>query len=184
MDQRYSRTPIAIDVETGGINPDTDALLSIGAYCANGETFYAEIQPVPGLNIEESALKINGLNPDSLKTTGAEEGEVIRQLLTFIKQNGDATILGENPTFDAGFIRAACRRHNINCPLGYRAIDLHSVAASILAAGAGYPIAPSHHDPEYWSTDLNLDAILEWLGIPKREGLHNALDDARLTYQA
>lgn len=178
-----STTPTALDVETGGTDPHICALLSIGAY-ANGKSFYVEICPPEGLIIEEQALQINGLDPRRLRETGVSEKEALQRLFVFLAEAGDATLLGQNPSFDASFIRAACRRNGLDCPLGYRSIDLHAVAATLMAAFGGYPVAPIKGHPGMARTDVNLDTILGWAGMEKRTGAHNALEDARLTYDA
>ncbi len=179
-----SQNPVAIDIETGGTDPTKHALLSIGA-CSSSQEFYVEVRPVTWLEIEQQALEVNGLNPDQLQETGVEEPAALQQLLDFLKQGGDITVLGQNPSFDLGFLRSAFKRANIRCPFGYRAIDLHSVAVTAMTVfDGGYPVKQVRGNPSLMRTDTDLDAILAYVGLEKRPGFHNALEDARLTYQA
>jgi ribonuclease T len=66
--------PVVIDVETGGFNADTDALLEIAAVLIEmddrgrlclGEQFFFNVEPFEGANIEPAALEFTGINPDS-----------------------------------------------------------------------------------------------------------------------
>ena len=64
--------PVVIDVECGGFNAATDALLEVAAvlldFNANGQlvresTHFYRVVPFAGANLEESALKFTGINP-------------------------------------------------------------------------------------------------------------------------
>jgi len=143
-----------------------------------------EICPPDGLVIEEKAMKVNGLDIEKLKKEGKPEKEALSEFIEWVKQNQDWTALGQNPSFDIGFVREACYRNGLKCPFPARAIDLHSVAVSIMAAQGGYPIKPSYHDPAGYHTSTELDDILAFVGLPRRKGSHNALDDAKLTLEA
>jgi len=63
--------PVVVDVETGGFNSDTDALLEVAAVTLdmdeNGllhraETFDFHIDPFEGANVEQSALDFTGID--------------------------------------------------------------------------------------------------------------------------
>lgn len=64
--------PVVIDVETGGFNATTDALLEIAAvllainetgefYCQ--ETIATHVKPFEGANLEPASLEVNGIDP-------------------------------------------------------------------------------------------------------------------------
>ena len=64
--------PVVIDVETGGFNSQTDALLEIAAVLiemrsdgtlARGETHRYHVTPFPGSNLEPASLAITGIDP-------------------------------------------------------------------------------------------------------------------------
>src|SRR5690348_18323480 len=73
MAQRFRGfLPIIVDVETGGFNPNTDALLEIAGVSVNmkadgsltrGETWRYHVQPFPGANLEAASLAVNGIDP-------------------------------------------------------------------------------------------------------------------------
>ena len=65
--------PVIIDVETGGFNCRTDALLEIGAVIvgfdidgelSRRETIRHHVKPFAGANIERASLAVNGIDPD------------------------------------------------------------------------------------------------------------------------
>ena len=62
--------PVAIDLETGGFNARTDALLEIASVIIDmnddgivipGERHFFNVEPFEGANIEQSALEFTGL---------------------------------------------------------------------------------------------------------------------------
>ena len=64
--------PVVIDVETGGFNAKTDALLEIAAvlleinsdgFLTRGETIRYHIKPFEGANLEAASLAVNGIDP-------------------------------------------------------------------------------------------------------------------------
>ena len=66
--------PVVIDVETGGFNPKTDALLEIAAVILrlndDGELYSSQtvsyhIMPFRGANLEPASLEVNGIDPTS-----------------------------------------------------------------------------------------------------------------------
>ena len=65
--------PVVVDVETGGFNARTDALLEIAAVLLQidgegrwspFETHAAHVEPFPGANVEPAALEFNGIRLD------------------------------------------------------------------------------------------------------------------------
>ena len=67
--------PVVVDVETGGFNPKTDALLEIAACILRmddfgrlvvSETISVHVEPFEGANIDPKSLEITGIRLDSL----------------------------------------------------------------------------------------------------------------------
>src|SRR5260370_38280255 len=75
--------PVVIDVETGGFNWQTDALLEIAAVflemrsdgtLTRGETGRYHVVPFPGANMEAASLAVKGIDPQhQLGPAGPEE---------------------------------------------------------------------------------------------------------------
>lgn len=120
--------PVIVDVETGGFNAQTDALLEIAAvtlrmdedgFLHRHETFAFQVEPFEGANIEQAALDFTGIDLDSPERIAEPELMVMTDLLSAVrrsvKENGctRAVIVGHNAHFDLGFVNAVIDRCNI-----------------------------------------------------------------------
>ncbi len=117
--------PVVVDVETGGFNPNTDALLEIAAVLVHmdeagelhrGETHRYHVKPFPGANIEQAALDFTGIDPDHPLRPALDEREALRRLFqpvrAEVKASGctRAILVGHNSWFDLQFLNAAVER--------------------------------------------------------------------------
>ncbi len=120
--------PVIIDVETGGFNAATDALLEVAAvtvrindqgHLERHETHSFHLDPFDGANIEQSALDFTGIDLMSEDREAIPEviamDEVMQAVRREIKFHGctRAVIVGHNAHFDLGFINAAINRCGI-----------------------------------------------------------------------
>ena len=120
--------PVVVDVETGGFNCRTDALLEIAAvivgFDPNGElqreeTFRYHVKPFEGANIEEASLAVNGIDPDHPLRPAIDErdalGRVFREVRRAVREKGcnRAILVGHNAHFDLGFLNEAIARASI-----------------------------------------------------------------------
>jgi len=121
--------PVIVDVETGGFNPNTDALLEIAGVginmlpdgtLARGETWRYHVQPFPGANLEPASLAVNGItDPFHPLRPALPEKDALTRLFTDIrravKDNGcnRAVLVGHNAYFDLNFLNAAVIRCDI-----------------------------------------------------------------------
>ncbi len=120
--------PVVIDVETGGFNARTDALLEIAAVTVRmdeegllyrHETFSFHVDPFEGANIEQAALDFTGIDLDNPERMAEPELMVMTDLFQAIrravKENGctRAVMVGHNAHFDLGFVNAAVERCDI-----------------------------------------------------------------------
>lgn len=117
--------PVVVDVETGGFNNATDALLEIAVVMleldANGQlrrgaTHAAHVEPFPGANIEPAALEVNGIIIDHPLRMAKPEREaldhVFKPVRAAVSESGctRALLVGHNAHFDLGFVNAAAAR--------------------------------------------------------------------------
>jgi ribonuclease T len=120
--------PVVIDVETGGFNSQTDALLEAAAvilamdeqgllHCH--ETIAFHIQPFEGANIEEAAIKFTGIDPYHPLRIAHPEQVAMQSIFSSIRKAVKssnckrAILVGHNAHFDHGFINAASERCNL-----------------------------------------------------------------------
>ncbi|MCK3654548.1 ribonuclease T [Pasteurellaceae bacterium Macca] len=119
--------PVVVDVETGGLNAQTDALLEIAAIplvmdshgnLAQGEPFHRHIQPFDGANINPDSLKVNGIDIDNRLRGAVPESVAIDALFKVVrkavKESGcqRAVIVAHNAHFDQAFLHAVVKRLN------------------------------------------------------------------------
>ncbi len=172
---------IFVDTETTGVSPQVHSLLSIGAIDFNNpeNEFYGECKVFEGAHISAEALAVNGFSEEGARDAHKmSERALVEKFIEWTKTIEDRTFAGENPSFDRDFIRAACERNHIVWPFAYRTIDLHSVAvAHLLRQGREMLVKNGR-------SALNLDTIGIMVGLPLREGAHNALFDAQIEAEA
>lgn len=119
--------PVVVDVETGGFNAQTDALLEVAAVTLSmdekglltpDETFEVKVHPFDGANIEQAALDFTGIeltdNREALR-----EHEAFTLLFKAIRKSvkyygcNRAIMVAHNAHFDLGFLNAAVARCEI-----------------------------------------------------------------------
>ena len=120
--------PVVLDVETGGFNPDTDALLESAiaiiemderGFLELGETLSFNIKPFLGANIEDAALQFTGIDPDHPFRFAVEEKEALEEMFSKvrkeIKRTGchRAIVVAHNASFDHAFLCKAADRCDI-----------------------------------------------------------------------
>lgn len=120
--------PIVVDVETGGFNSQTDALLEISAVpilMDDDQQVYPDtcisalVEPFEGANMEESALQFTGIDPHDPNRNALPEKEALTSIFGPIRQlirEHDcrrAVLVAHNAHFDLGFVTAASERCNI-----------------------------------------------------------------------
>lgn len=113
---------IAIDTETGGTDPNTDALLSISACMVHVPTrcFTVFIKPDPALRIEPEAARVNGYTPELWAARGAVPlREALERFKKWLPYSGNDP-LAHNAAFDKAFIEAAEKQTGFKTYLRYR----------------------------------------------------------------
>ncbi|MFT5849532.1 MAG: DNA polymerase III epsilon subunit-like protein [Patiriisocius sp.] len=168
---------LIVDIEASGVNYQKHSIVSIGAVDFNNPNnrFYEECKIWEGAHVMDGALEVNGFTEaeitDSKKQT---EAEITAKFLEWSKQFIDRTLTGQNISFDRDFLRAAAGRAHLNWDLAYRTIDTHSLCwMHIVKSGKTPPVDPVRH-----RSNLDLDAVLNYCGIPEEPHPHNALTGA------
>ncbi|MFL2504212.1 MAG: ribonuclease T [Candidatus Azotimanducaceae bacterium] len=120
--------PVVLDVETGGFNSGTDALLESAiaiiqmndsGFLELGETLSFNIKPFQGANIEDAALQFTGIDPDHPFRYAIDEKEALEKMFSKvrkeIKRTGchRAIVVAHNASFDHSFLYKAAERCEI-----------------------------------------------------------------------
>lgn len=168
---------IVIDIEASGLDYKKDSMVSLGALDLDNpeHRFYAECRIWDGASYNEESLAVCGYSVEEITDpTKIPEGEMVRQFLEWSQHMGDRTLAGQNVSFDRDYLKAACEREGLSWDLAHRTIDTHSLCyMHMVKQGLTPPI-----DPEHRRSALNLDAVLNYCGIPDEPQPHNALTGA------
>jgi ribonuclease T len=120
--------PVVVDVETGGFQPATDALLQIAAViididCAGrlrrGETHSFHVKPFENSRLDPASLQVTKIDPwHPLRPAISEDDalhRVFRAVRTAIRAYGcrRGVLVGHNAAFDLAFLNAAVARTGI-----------------------------------------------------------------------
>ncbi len=120
--------PVIIDVETGGFEASTDALLEIAAVTLKfderqmlvaDQELHFNVEPFEGANIEQSALDFTGIDPTNPLRMAVSEKEALDGIFKLIRKTQKeaectrSVLVGHNPWFDISFVKAAAERCGI-----------------------------------------------------------------------
>ncbi len=148
---------VAFDIETTGLNAQTDRMTEIGAIRFSGteirETFSTFVDP--GCHIPPDITQLTGIR-DSDVAGAPDEKEAMRMFMDFV---GDRPIIAHNAHFDVGFMTAAARRNGMR----FQPVFLDTLALSQALC------------PEL--KRFKLDVVSNHLGLPQFKH-HRATDDA------
>ncbi len=173
----YTWVMLVLDVEASGTEYGLHSIVSLGALdLKNPENrFYEECRIWDGAEIMDGALEVNGFTKEEITDQSKQsEAELIEKFLKWVENLEDKTLAGQNVSFDRDFVRAAAHRAGLDYNLAYRTIDTHTLAwMHIIKSGGIPPIDPLHK-----RSALNLDAVLNYCGIPEEPHPHNALTGA------
>lgn len=120
--------PVVVDVETGGFNAKTDALLEIAAVFLSlddqgllqrQETIRYHIKPFDGANIEAASIAVNGIDPFHPLRPAIDERDALQRVFREVRRTtreqrcSRAVLVGHNAHFDLGFLNEAVARSAI-----------------------------------------------------------------------
>lgn len=129
LDKRFrGYLPVIIDIETAGFNPKKHAVLEIAAVIVElnsqhdleiTERYSTHVIPFKNAELDEAALKFNGIDPHHPFRMAVDEKEALNTLFKPIKEAVKrnnctrAILVGHNPAFDINFLNAAIHRTQI-----------------------------------------------------------------------
>ncbi len=120
--------PVVVDVETGGFNCRTDALLEIAAVLLEfddrgnlrrSDTIRYHVKPFEGANMEPASLAINGIDPYHPLRPAIDERDALQRVFREVRlairdaNCNRAILVGHNASFDLGFLNEAITRSDI-----------------------------------------------------------------------
>jgi ribonuclease T len=120
--------PVVIDIESGGFNHQTDALLEIAAVMIEmsplgdlrpGATHRYHVQPFHGSRLDPASLAVTRIDPYHPLRPAMPEKEALTQLFREVRKEvrerhcTRAVLVGHNAAFDLNFLNAAIARTDI-----------------------------------------------------------------------
>lgn len=170
---------LVIDTETGGLDPLTHSILSVGAVVYRPGQISAQTEIIvmeQHLHLQPEAMVVNRINLVEHRKAGVLPSVAIEQLEDFLAPHFGPTekiaLAGHNVSFDIGFLKRLYRLggQDFERRFSHRALDTASVLAFLRLAGRlNIPNA-------------GLDAALKYFQIPVSEATrHTALIDAIAT---
>jgi ribonuclease T len=120
--------PVVVDVETGGFNAKTDALLEIAAVLLDfdhqgslrrSDTIRYHVKPFEGANMEPASLAVNGIDPNHPLRPAIEERDALQRVFREVRAAiraancNRAILVGHNSSFDLAFLNEAIARSEI-----------------------------------------------------------------------
>ncbi len=163
--------PVVVDVETGGFNASTDALLEIAAVridmqpdgeVTRGDTVRYQVQPFEGANMDPASLEVNGIDPHHPLRPAIPEKDALQRVFREVRKAvrayecNRAVLVGHNAFFDLSFLNAAVARTGIKrnpfhpfssfdtATLGGVALGQTVLARAVTAAGLMWDQRAAH----------------------------------------
>lgn len=120
--------PVVIDLETGGFNAETDALLEIAAVLidmdadgvlSRGATHSFHVRPFDGSRLDPASLSVTGIDPFHPLRPALPERDALQRIFREIRHAvrgydcRRAILVGHNAAFDLAFLNAAVKRTDV-----------------------------------------------------------------------
>ncbi len=167
---------IVVDVEASGVEAHKHSIVSVGAldFANPSNRFYEECRVWDGAHIMDDALAVNGFTKEQITDPKKpSEADLAHAFIRWSEGVEEKTLAGQNVSFDRDFLKYACERAgHTDWPFAYRTIDTHTLCyMHMINRGMQPPVAKKR-------SALDLDAVLNYCGIPEEPHPHNALTGA------
>ena len=137
--------PVVIDLETGGFDPSTHAILEIAVIqvyfdedrLVSGERWHQTVEPYEGSVLDPAALKVTGIDPTDPNREAIDEASALKEMFrvvrTAVKRENcqRAILVAHNASFDQQFLNLGVARNAVkrNPFHPFSFIDTASLAA-------------------------------------------------------
>ena len=141
--------PVVVDIETGGFDPDINAILEIAITLIEeekgllipGETYRHHINPYEGSAVEKESLEFTKIKLDHPLRNAIEETEALNDLFKIINKAKNkyecsrAILVGHNAHFDKSFLDASVNRNKIKKTPFHKFSVIDTVSLGVMATG-------------------------------------------------
>jgi ribonuclease T len=163
--------PVVVDVETGGFEPSTDALLQICAVLieidadgrlSRGESHSYHVRPFEGSRLDPASMQVNKIDPWHPLRPAIDEADALQRIFREVRAQvrrhacRRAVLVGHNAAFDLAFVNATAKRasvkrnpfHPFSCfdtaTLGGAALGQTVLAKASVVAGLAWDKSRAH----------------------------------------
>lgn len=166
INQRF----VAFDCETTGIDPERDAIITIGAVSIQAEEIILEnaFEALVKMDYATPSVVVHGITP----AEAAEGLEAPEAVTAFLEYVGDAVLVGHHVGFDKRIVQRIAQEQ-LHADLPNPALDTMRMTLALQEAGQLEAEEPSRFD---------LDSLCERFGIVPHDR-HTASGDAFITAQ-
>lgn len=167
---------IVLDIETTGLDPKRHSIIEVGAIDFHNPTNYfnEKCQIWIGAEVDITALEINGFTLKDIQDQKIiTQEELLLNFKNWTDSIEDKTIAGQNVDFDISFLIESTKRIGQNFNWGKRKVDQHSI---VYAHYLKRNIKPPVKDR---ISNLDSDAIMNYVGLPPEPRPHRALNGAK-----
>ena len=141
--------PVVVDIETGGFDPEVNAILEIAITLIEeennvykvGETFRHHIEPFEGSVVEKESLEFTKIKLDHPLRGAISEKDALNDIFKIINKTKNkyecsrAILVGHNAHFDSSFLQAAVKRNDIKKTPFHKFSVIDTVSLGVLATG-------------------------------------------------
>jgi hypothetical protein len=168
---------VFVDVESAGLDPELNGILSIGATTIDCKEYYGECHLYSFQKAERKALEINGFTEVKARDMEKDSAhEMVRLFIEWCRSNNVYYIIGKNSRWDYEMIKYPWDKVFAKdgpkpepFPLSHRVIDLTSLAAMAYIKD-GIMVSEK---------GINSSELQKYLGIPDEPKPHDGLTGAR-----
>ena len=168
--------PVVVDVETGGFDERTDALLEIAVVLLEQDgdgtlrparTVTTHVEPFEGANMDPKSLEVNGIDPYNPLRAARAEREALTHVFDPVRDAVSdagctrAVLVGHNAFFDLKFVNAAAERTRIRKNPFHPFSSLDTVSLAGLAYGQTVLARAAVAAGLEWDTDAAHGAVYD-----------------------
>ena len=158
------------DLETGGLDPESDEILEIAVIIFDSKTFEikdtweTKVKPLYPENIDPKAIAVNGYCEEEW----TEAIDIIPALQEFVERTAGCVFCSYNIHFDYSFIEHALKKYGIENKFNYQKFCLMSMAFGKI----------DHSKVQSWS----LKTVSTLLNVPREPKIHRAMGGCKNEY--
>ena len=179
---------LILDLEMTGSEAGYHEIIQIGAVLASDNwthlsEFESLVYPENKENISAAAEAVHGISVEDLEDA-PQSFEMLENFEKWIRKTlkrqshislTDIVLCGQSVINDINFLKQDYDEQNIDWPFSFKLIDLMSISYLL------YQIMDNNEVKRPKSYSLN--AVAQHFSLHRKEGTHNALEDAKLTYE-